>query len=349
MPHTLFTPGPTPVPDAVLQSIALPVIHHRSPEAQAIISAVNSGLQELFHTRSAVLALTCSATGAGEAIITSLHSHGEKVLVLNNGRFAARWGAMLRTFGMNVTELTDEWGMPADTGALAAHLKQNTGYATVWLTHSETSTGALSNLREVARIVKESSDALLCVDGVSSVAVHEIRMDEWGIDALFTGSQKGLMLPPGLAFVALSTSAQRRMATADLPSYYFDLRRAYQSAAANTTPWTPAITLLRGAVTAIHMIRTEGIENVWLRHANNAAYLRKRLTDAGYSLFSSSRRFAHRRLHSRRTHHTCRRPSYTIRHPCGQRTGTPSRSHHPHRSLRQLHTVRHGIYCRCNG
>jgi aspartate aminotransferase-like enzyme len=292
MKKRLFTPGPTPVPEQVMLRMAEPIIHHRNPEFRAVMERVNRNLQYVFQTASPVLSLACSGTGGMEAVFVSLFSPGETVIAVNGGKFGARWVSMPKTFGLNAVELKTEWGKPPQAEALRTLLRKHPETKGVVLTHSETSTGTATDVRGLAALIREESDALVIVDGITAVGAHEFRFDAWGIDACVTGSQKGLMIPPGLAFVALSERAEKAMDRSALPKYYFDLRRALKSWGAADTPWTPAVSLLVGVDAALAMIRAEGIENVWRRHERLATALRAGIAALGLKLFSDSPSFA---------------------------------------------------------
>ena len=286
MTQRLFTPGPTPVPAQVVARMAEPIIHHRSEEAKAIFRTVHAGLRRVFLTEQPVMILTSSGTGAVEAAMTTLGRVGDKAIVLNNGRFADRWTTMLRLFGLNVIDVKIPWGQPVLPEHASETLKQHPDASMLWVVHSETSTGTYSDIRAIAAAVREHSDALICVDGISSVCAHELRMDEWDLDVVCTGSQKGMMLPPGLAFVSLSERAWKSAERSNVPRYYFDLVKARKSWREDNTPWTPAISLVCGLETALELIHQEGLENVWKRHATFATSLRDRLVAAGYRLYS---------------------------------------------------------------
>jgi serine---pyruvate transaminase len=286
MKKRLFTPGPTPVPETVMLRMAEPIIHHRNPEFREMFTRVNRNLQYLFQTGQPVVSLTCSGTGGVEATFVSLFSPGDTIISVNGGKFGERWVKMPRTFGLNAVEIKKEWGKAVQPADILAALHQHPQAKAVYLTHSETSTGTATDVRSIARVIKENSNALVCVDGITAVGAHEMRFDDWGIDVCVTGSQKGLMIPPGLAFVALSARAITAMQSAKLPSFYFDLRKALKSLEQDDTPWTPAVSLIIGVDVALEMIRAEGIENVWARHKRLSTALRSGIAALGLKLFS---------------------------------------------------------------
>ena len=292
MKKRLFTPGPTPVPERVMLRMAEPIIHHRNPEFREVMARVNRNLQYLFQTTQPVLTLTCSGTGGVEATFVSLFSPGDTVVAINGGKFGERWVKMPRAFGLNSVEVRVPWGSAVTAKQLTDTLRNHPETRAVYLTHSETSTGTATDVKAMARIIRQHSGALVCVDGITAIGAHELRFDEWGIDVCVTGSQKGLMIPPGLAFVALSKRAIEAMQTSTLPKFYFDLRKALKSFEADDTPWTPAVSLITGVDLALQMIREEGIEEVWARHKRLAEALRAGIRAMGLRLFSDSPSYA---------------------------------------------------------
>lgn len=292
MKKRLFTPGPTPIPETVMLKMAEPIIHHRNPEFNEILTRVNQNLKYLFQTEQPVLTLTCSGTGGVEATFVSLFSPGDTIIAANGGKFGERWVKMPKVYGMNVVEMKVEWGKAPTEEQVLAALKANPDTKAVYLVHSETSTGAATDVKALSKLIRESSNALVCVDGITAVGAHEMRFDDWGIDVCVTGSQKGLMIPPGLAFVALSKRAVEAMNSSKLPKFYFDLKKALKSYADNDTPWTPAVSLVVGVDVALQRIREEGIENVWARHRRLANAIRAGVVGAGLKLFSEFPSFA---------------------------------------------------------
>ncbi len=272
--------------------MAEPIIHHRSPEFNEIFARVNDNLKYLFQTSQPVVTLTCSGTGGMEATFVSLFSPGDTVIAVNGGKFGERWVKMPRTFGLNAIEVKVEWGKAPTARQIQDALTRHPDAKAVYLTHSETSTGTATDVKSLARIIRDHSSALVCVDGITAIGAHEMRFDEWGIDVCVTGSQKGLMIPPGLAFVALSKRAVAAIEAARMPRFYFDLRKALKAHEKSDTPWTPAVSLIIGVDIALQMIRAEGIENVWRRHERMANAVRAGVRALGMKLFSDEPSFA---------------------------------------------------------
>ncbi len=292
MKKRLFTPGPTPVPEHIMLKMAEPIIHHRNPEFQEILTRVNENLKYLFQTTQPVLTLTCSGTGGMEAIFLNLFSPGEKIIVVNGGKFGERWVKLPRVFGIETIEIKNPWGTAPSEEEIVNALKQNPDAKGVCFIHSETSTGTATDIKLLSKVVRENSNAMVVVDGITAIGAHEFRFDEWGIDACVTGSQKGLMIPPGLAFVALSKRAIEATKNSKTPKFYFDLKKALKSFEGNDTPFTPAVSLVIGVDIALQEIRNEGIENVWARHELLANTIRAGVTAIGLKLFSNSPSFA---------------------------------------------------------
>lgn len=282
----LMTPGPAPVPEDVLLELARPVIHHRSAEAKEVIVEVSSNLKTVFQTANDVMILTASGTGAMEAAAVNTVPRGGKALVLNAGWFALRWSKVCAAYGIETVLLDTEWGQPVDPDRVANALRENPDVECVMGTLSETSTGTGHPIAEIGRIVA-GTDAVFAVDGISGVGAMECRTDEWGIDLLAVGSQKALMLPPGLAFISVSPKAWKKIDAFDAPAFYFNLKAARKKMAEFDTPYTPAHTLILALRQALRRIVGEGIENVWARHVRMSEACRAGVTALGLELFSS--------------------------------------------------------------
>jgi aspartate aminotransferase-like enzyme len=281
-----MTPGPAPVPEDVLLELARPVIHHRSSEAKQVIVDVLGDLKEVFQTENDVLILTSSGTGAMEAAAVNTVPPGGKALVLNAGHFAARWASICKAYGINAVSLDTEWGQAVDPEQVANALKQHPDTVAVLGTLSETSTGTGHPVEAIGKIVAETP-AVFCVDGISGVGAMECRTDAWKIDLLCAGSQKALMLPPGLAFVAVSPKAWAKIDAFDAHSFYFNLKAARAKVKEFDTPYTPAHTLILALRTALRRIKEEGIENVWKRHRIMSEACQAGIQALGLDLFSA--------------------------------------------------------------
>lgn len=285
----LYTPGPTPVPEQIMLTMAEPMIHHRHPEFQEILISVNENLKYLFQTDNGVMTLTSSGTGAMEASVANVLSKGDTAVYVNGGKFGERWGEILQAYGLRAVEIETEWGTPVSSDHVVDVVKNNPDTKAVYLTHSETSTGTATDIKSIAQSVhKHNSDIAVIVDGITSVGAMESRMDEWDLDIVVTGSQKGLMIPPGISHIAVSDRAWKLVDKSDLPNYYFDLKAAKKALDNNDTPWTPAVTLFIGLEKALKMLREEGIDNVWARHQKLADAIRSGCKALGLKLLSSS-------------------------------------------------------------
>lgn len=261
----LLTPGPTPVPEEVALAGAAPMIHHRTPQFQQVMKDCYAGLKTLFVTQQTVFFFAASGTGAMEAAVANLMSPGDEMIVTEGGKFGERWSEIGRAFGCKVVPIKVEYGRSVKPDDVAAALKAHPQAKAVFTQLFETSTGCVYDIETIAKITSVSN-TLLVVDGVSGVGAEPCYFDDWKIDCLVTGSQKGVMLPPGLAFLALSERAWKQVDEAKCPRYYFDLKAAKKAAANNDSPYTPAISLLFQLKTALKMIQEETMEKVWKRH-----------------------------------------------------------------------------------
>ena len=283
----LLTPGPTNVPRRVLDATALPMIHHRTKEFQGILERVNANLQKLFYTKHPVMTFAASGTGAMEASITNLLSAGDTVLAFSAGKWGERYRDIARAYGLNVVSVEGAYGEAFRAEQLREALKKNPSAKAVLTTLCETSTAVTHPVKEFAEVTR-SSGALLFVDAVSGLGCDVLKMDEWGVDVVICGSQKGMMLPPGLAFVALGDRAQASIAQSRLPKYYFNFAETIKAMKKNDTPFTPAVSLIRGLDAALDMILQEGVEKVWQRHAKVAEWVRHEMVSLGLELFSKA-------------------------------------------------------------
>ncbi len=281
----LISPGPTPVPEEVLLEMAKPMIHHRTPQFSAIFRESAEGLKKLFKTEQSVIQLASSGTGAMEATVTNLFSPGDTVLVINGGKFGERWGKISEAYGLNVEWINVEWGSPVSASAVKEAIANNGNIKAVMTQGSETSTTVEHPIKELADITRDS-DVLLIVDGITAVGVVDMPMDEWGIDVLLTGSQKALMLPPGLAFIALSEKAWEQSKTSTLPRFYFDLAKEKKNTANDTSAYTPAVSLISGLRKVLELMFDEGLDNVYKRHDFLARSARAGCTALGLKLLA---------------------------------------------------------------
>ncbi len=284
----LMIPGPTPVPEQVLLAMAKHPMGHRSGEFSALMAEVTENLKWLHQTQNDVLVLCASGTGAMEAGIINFLSAGDKVLVGNNGKFGERWGDVARAYGLNTQEITAEWGKPLNPDDFKTALEADTAkeIKAVIITHSETSTGVLNDLETINRHVK-AHGALIIVDAVTSLGACSVPVDEWGLDVVASGSQKGYMIPPGLAFVSVSAKAWEAYETATLPKYYLDLKPYSKGAAKNTTPFTPPVNMFFALQAALQMIQKEGLEAIFARHDRQKRATRAAMAALNLPLFGA--------------------------------------------------------------
>ena len=280
----LLSPGPTPVPDEVQRAMAQTIIHHRTPEFSQIFAEARKGLKALFGTQRDVLILASSGTGAMEAAVANLFSPGDKVLVINGGKFGERWLRIAGAFGLKPVELKVEWGKAVTPQAVEEQLKIHPDTQGILVQASETSTTVLHPVRDIARLCR--SGPLLIVDGITAIGVLPVPMDKWEIDVLVGGSQKALMLPPGLGFIALSERAWDQTAQARLPRFYFDLKQELKNQRNETTAFTAPVSLVFGLHAAIEMIYCEGLERVFARHERMARATRAAATALGLKLLA---------------------------------------------------------------
>ncbi len=287
MKSRLLTPGPTPVPEETLLDLARPVFFHRSPQFRQILAEVVEDLQYIFCTKNPVLPLTASGTGGMEAAISSTIPPGGKVICLVSGRWGERWRNIARAFGCEVINVTVPYGEPVRPEQLAEALAKHPDTVAVCATLCETATGVRNDVAAFGKLVARTP-AVLLVDAISALAAIECRTDDWNVDVCVTGSQKALMLPPGLAFVAVSDKGWQTIdCNTSGRSFYFDLRKYRDKLKDGETPFTPANTLIRALRTSLKRIRAEGIENVWARHARIAAAARAAVEAMGLELFAS--------------------------------------------------------------
>lgn len=261
----LMIPGPTPVPPAVAAAMTTPMIGHRSEDFQELHSGIIAKLQKVFQTQNEIYILTSSGTGGMESAVANTVSPGDKVLTLVGGKFGERWTELCRAYGAEVIEENFEWGTSVDPQVVRERLAANPDIKVVFATQNETSTGVTNDIESIGKVVAETP-ALLVVDGVSGVGGIEIKVDQWQVDILTTGSQKSLMLPPGLAIQSISDKAWKIIEANKSPRYYFDLLKARKQYTKWNTAYTPAVSLFVGLNAALDMMLEEGLDNVYARH-----------------------------------------------------------------------------------
>jgi serine---pyruvate transaminase len=283
-PQQLLTPGPTAVPPEVLSALAQPVIHHRSPDFAEVFALVQEQLRVVFRTEREVLVFTSSGTGAFESAIVNLLSPGERVLAVSQGEFGERWQAMARAFGCDVVPLAYAWGEAPNPDDLRAALAES-GATTVFLVHSETSTGVVCDLEPLLAACTEA-EALSVVDAVSSLGAVPLETDAWRADVVVTGSQKALMTPPGLAFAVVSDRAWARTETATLPRFYWDWQRQRRVQEKGSTPFTPATSTVVALTAALGLVLADGLEAAYARHRALGRACRAGIKAIGLELYS---------------------------------------------------------------
>lgn len=281
----LLTPGPTNVPRRILEALSLPMIHHRTKDYQAILERVNANLKKVFLTQYDVMTFASSGTGAMEASLTNCLSKGDMVLSFSAGKWGERYRDIARAYGFDVKSFEKKYGEAFEASEIKEALGKNPSAKAVLLTLCETSTAVVHPVEAVAKVTR-STNAILMVDAISGLLCDPLKMDEWGIDVVVCGSQKGFMLPPGLSFVALGTRAQSALLTSNLPKYYFNFIDTLKIQKKNDTPFTPAVSLVRGLDEALSMVLEEGLENVWKRHARIAAMVREKVIAMGLKIFA---------------------------------------------------------------
>lgn len=285
----LMIPGPTPVPEQVLLALAKHPIGHRSGDFSKIIAEVTEGLKWLHQTQNDLLILAASGTGAMEAGIINFLSPADRVLVGVNGKFGERWAKVCEAYGLNVELISAEWGKPLDPEQFRAALEADSSkqIKAVIVTHSETSTGVLNDLETINRHVKAHGQALIIVDAVTSLGAANVPIDEWGLDVVASGSQKGYMLPPGLGFVAVGPKAWEAYPTAKMPRFYLDLGKYRKEAAKNSHPFTPPVNMFFALQVALKMMQQEGLENIFARHRRQMNATRAAMQALNLPLFAA--------------------------------------------------------------
>lgn len=281
----LLTPGPTPVPPEVEAAMSLPMIYHRGPEFRQLLRRLFGRLPELFRTASPVALLTASGTGAMESAVANLVAPGDRVLVVSAGNFGERWARLLGAYGADLVHLRVPWGETPDPGEVAAALARAGDVSLVYCTHCETSTGVVSDVRAIAEAAR-AAGALTVVDAISSLGAVPLEQDAWGLDVVVSGSQKALMTPPGLALASVSAAALERAASNASPRFYLDWARTLAAQADGNTPFTTAVSLVRGLDAAVELLLRDGLEAGWERSRRLGRACRDGVKAMGLELFS---------------------------------------------------------------
>jgi len=281
----LLTPGPTPLPPQVCEAMSRPIIHHRTPQFQAVLQEATDGLKYVFQTKNDVFILASSGTGAMEAGVVNLLSPGETALCIQGGKFGERWTEIAQAYGIHAEVLDVTWGEAVDPKDIEKKLKANPKIKAVFATLCETSTGVASDIEAIGKCIKDT-EAALVVDAISGLGAVDLKTDDWFCDIVVSGSQKGLMLPPGLGFISVSPKAWKLIGSAKSPRYYFDLKAAKKALDSTDTPFTPAISLIIALNEALKMMKQVGLQNIFLRHRQMAEATRAAVKALGLALFA---------------------------------------------------------------
>jgi len=282
--YQLMAPGPTPVPPNVLLAMAQPMIHHRTAAYDALFAEIRAGLKRLFQTSQEVIPFASSGTGGMEAALVNTLSPGDTALVLSAGRFGERWEDLGKAYDINLIRVSAPWGETVSAQAMTEALQRNPAAKAVFMTHSESSTGVLHDVRGMAGVTR-GTGAICVVDAVSSLGIADLSMDAWGVDIVVAGSQKGLMLPPGLSFCALSEKAWGHVRASRLPKFYFNLTEEAKAVAQGEAHFTPAVSIMLGLREVLRMLDEEGLANVFRRHDRLARATRAGVEALGLALF----------------------------------------------------------------
>ena len=281
----LRIPGPTPCPPEVLKAMARPMINHRGAEYHQMIADVTQKMKQVFQTKNDLYLLTGSGTGGLEAAVVNMLSPKDKVLSVSIGVFGDRWANIAKTFGADVVKLDFEWGKAADPDVVKKAIQANPDIKAVLVTHNETSTGVTNDLGAISKVVKDAGK-LLIVDAISSMSSIDLPVDKWGCDVVVSGSQKGWMVPPGMAMASVSAEAWKAFAQAKMPRFYWDFGKAKSYLEKGENPWTPAVSIVFAFSVALDMLLKEGLENTFKRHARVAQMTRDGIKAMGLPLFA---------------------------------------------------------------
>ena len=282
----LLAPGPTPIPPEILSAMSMPIIHHRSTDFIPVLESAKKGLQWLYQTKNDVLILCSTGTGGMVGSVNNFFSPDDRVLVINGGKFGERWTKICQSYGLQVTEIEIDWGYTVKPERIEELLKKNPEIKGVLVQASETSTGVYHDIKTISNIVKKKDNTILIVDAISALVAHDIKTDQWGIDVMVGGSQKGVMLPPGLAFVSISEKAWKMAEKAKLQKFYFHFKKEREALSKNQTNFTSAVTLIIGLNESLKLLQKEGLENIFKRHEQLANMTRQAVKSIGLELFS---------------------------------------------------------------
>jgi aspartate aminotransferase-like enzyme len=282
----LVAPGPTEVPPDVLLSMARSVPHHRSDDFIPLFEKVREDLKWLFQTKNDVLILASSGTAAMESAVSNFLKRGDKAIVVRGGKFGERWAEILSAYGCHPVNIDVEWGKAVAPSLVEKALKDNPDAKAVYIQASETSTGVKHPVKEIAELVRNRDNTIMVVDAITALGVFDVRTDEWGLDIVVGGSQKALMLPPGLAFISVSDKAWKLSETSDLPRYYLDLKKEKKNQLKAQTAYTPAVSLIVGLSKSLDMLKEEGLENIFKRHRILSKGVREGLKAMGLKLLA---------------------------------------------------------------
>ena len=282
----LMAPGPTPVAPQTLLAMAEPIIHHRSPQFYAVVAEVEEGLKFLFQTKNEVLILVASGTGAMEGAVTNFLSAGDMALVVRGGKFGERWEEICTAYGVKAQTLDVEWGKSIKPRAIEGALKADPAIKAVYIQAHETSTGVKHPVEEIGRVVRQFPGTILVVDAISAMGVYDLKTDDWQVDIMVSGSQKALMLPPGLAFASVSEKAWALNKTANLPRFYFDFAKERKNLAKNTGAYTSAVTMVIGLQQVLRQIKADGLEVIFARNKRLSEATKAGVTALGLALYT---------------------------------------------------------------
>jgi NAD-reducing hydrogenase large subunit len=288
---SLMIPGPTPVPEKVLQALGKHPIGHRTKEFQELVESTTKNLKWLHQTQNDVLTITGSGTAAMEAGIISTLSKGDKVICGENGKFGERWVKVAKEFGLEVIKIQSEWGTPLNPEEFKKILEEDKQkeIKAVILTHSETSTGVINDLETISAYIRKHNTALSIIDCVTSLGACNVPVDEWELDIVASGSQKGYMIPPGLSFIAISQKAWKAAEKSNLPKFYLNLKSYKKSLLSNSNPYTPAVNLVFALDEALKMMREEGLEKIFLRHNKHKLVMSQAVKALNLKLFADEK------------------------------------------------------------